>query len=324
MPIRLGEMKMRKKLQVFISSTFTDLKDERQAAVQAVLNAGHIPAGMELFKSGDESQKETIKKWIQESDVYMLILGGRYGTLEEESGKSYTHWEYYYAEELGKPRFAIVITDEALREKIKIFGPDVMEIDNAALYKAFKEQVLSKTSTFFNDLKDIQLSTQASLREYESNPDLSGWVSGKEAVNQTKLLEKNFSLLEENQKLKDEIEGLKNKLVTKEEINGFAYKEILDYLSKNNLTLPEAFDELSGEEIPLLNLLISGRNKLTIGIQNSVGMDDRDNFYFFRVAPKLISLGLLEKVKVAGAQYQRIQLSKHGLKFLGLYDLGKH
>lgn len=66
---------MQKKLQVFISSTFVDLQDERQAAVQAVLNAGHIPAGMELFKAGDQSQKETIKRWIEESDVYMLILG---------------------------------------------------------------------------------------------------------------------------------------------------------------------------------------------------------------------------------------------------------
>lgn len=62
---------MNKKLQVFISSTYTDLEQERQAAVEAVLKAGHIPAGMELFKSADESQKETITKWIRESDVYL-------------------------------------------------------------------------------------------------------------------------------------------------------------------------------------------------------------------------------------------------------------
>ena len=67
----------KKKLQVFISSTYTDLIDERQAAVQAVLDAGHIPAGMELFKAGNKSQLETIRKWIDNSDVYMLILGGR-------------------------------------------------------------------------------------------------------------------------------------------------------------------------------------------------------------------------------------------------------
>ena len=67
---------MNKKLQVFVSSTYTDLIEERQAAVEAILDAGHIPAGMELFKGG-KSQMETIRKWIDESDVYMLILGGR-------------------------------------------------------------------------------------------------------------------------------------------------------------------------------------------------------------------------------------------------------
>ena len=63
---------MNKKLQVFVSSTYTDLIEERQAAVQAILDAGHIPAGMELFKAG-KSQMKTIRKWIDDSDVYMLI-----------------------------------------------------------------------------------------------------------------------------------------------------------------------------------------------------------------------------------------------------------
>ena len=45
---------LRKRLQVFVSSTYTDLKEERQAAVEAILTAGQIPAGMELFTAGDE------------------------------------------------------------------------------------------------------------------------------------------------------------------------------------------------------------------------------------------------------------------------------
>ena len=58
---------MDRKLQVFISSTYTDMLAERQAAVEAVLRAGHIPAGMELFAAGDESQLETIRRWIDDS-----------------------------------------------------------------------------------------------------------------------------------------------------------------------------------------------------------------------------------------------------------------
>lgn len=78
---------MKKKLQVFISSTYTDMLVERQGAVEAILRAGHIPAGMELFAAGDESQLETILRWIDDSDVFMLILGGRYGSIEPKSKK---------------------------------------------------------------------------------------------------------------------------------------------------------------------------------------------------------------------------------------------
>ena len=52
---------------------------------------------MELFTSGDESQMDVIKQWIDESDVYLLILGGRYGSIEPKSGKSYTQLEYEYS-----------------------------------------------------------------------------------------------------------------------------------------------------------------------------------------------------------------------------------
>src|SRR5687768_9870191 len=100
---------MKRKLQVFVSSTYEDLKEERQAAVEAILKAGHIPAGMELFAAGDDSQLAIIRKWIDQSDVFMLILGGRYGTLEEKQQKSYIELEYDHAVREGKRLFAVII-----------------------------------------------------------------------------------------------------------------------------------------------------------------------------------------------------------------------
>jgi hypothetical protein len=67
-----------KRLQVFVSSTYEDLKPERQAAVEVILQAGHIPAGMELFAAGDKSQMDVIRRWIDDSDVFLLILGGEH------------------------------------------------------------------------------------------------------------------------------------------------------------------------------------------------------------------------------------------------------
>src|SRR5258708_29322574 len=110
---------IKKRLQVFVSSTFSDLREERQAAVEAILSAGHIPAGMELFAAGDESQMEVIKQWIDESGVYLLILGGRYGSIDPKSGKSYTQLEYEYALDNGKPLFACVIHNQALESVVR-------------------------------------------------------------------------------------------------------------------------------------------------------------------------------------------------------------
>ncbi|WP_163253575.1 DUF4062 domain-containing protein [Bacillus tropicus] len=208
---------MKKKLQVFISSTFKDLIEERQSAVEAVLSSGHIPAGMELFKAGDESQKETIKRWIDESDVYLLILGGRYGSIEPVSGKSYTHWEYDYAEEIGIPRFAVVIDKQALDVKIKQIGRDAIELENAPKYEEFKQQVLNKTSEFFNDLKDIKLTIHRKLAELGANDELSGWVSAKDIRTNETLINEISRLMQENSELKGKFATLKNNNTTREE-----------------------------------------------------------------------------------------------------------
>src|SRR5262245_34492360 len=123
--------------------------EERQAAVEAILRAGHIPAGMELFAAGDESQLETIRRWIDDSDVFMLMVGGRYGSIEPKSGKSYIELEYEYAAERKKPRFASVIHEDLLNAKVKASGLDAMERINGGALKTFKETVTSKTCRFY-------------------------------------------------------------------------------------------------------------------------------------------------------------------------------
>jgi hypothetical protein len=55
-----------KKYQVFVSSTFRDLVEERQDAIRNILDLKHIPAGMELFPASDTDQLVYIKKVIDE------------------------------------------------------------------------------------------------------------------------------------------------------------------------------------------------------------------------------------------------------------------
>lgn len=176
-------MAQRRKLQIFVSSTFTDLKEERQAAVEAILKAGHIPAGMELFTAGDQSQMHVIRRWIDESDVYLLLLGGRYGSIEPETGKSYTHLEYEYALENGKALFAVIMSERRLDEKNRTEGKGVLELDNPQKYKEFKSIVKSKLIEEWNDLRDIKLAIHSTLSDFRDRDDLIGWIPGNEATN---------------------------------------------------------------------------------------------------------------------------------------------
>jgi len=170
---------MTKKLQVFISSTYTDMIDERQSAVEAILNAGHIPAGMELFQAGSETQLRTIERWIDESDVYILILGGRYGSIEPISKKSYIQLEYEYALSREIPTFAIILTDVYLHFKAsKNVNLSIFEKRNKKKYNDFKKIVMSKIIKNINNLNDIQLAITNSISEFIKMYNFVGWVRG--------------------------------------------------------------------------------------------------------------------------------------------------
>lgn len=168
---------MKNKLQIFVSSTYLDLIEERQIAVEAILEAGHIPAGMELFRAG-ETIKGTIQKWIDDSDVYMLILGGRYGSMDNNTSISYTQWEYEYAINSGKPTFAIVLSDSYLTKKELKNPGTVFETENRDRYESFKKLVLKNIVYTINSSHELARKIVIQLNDYSSDPEFSnrGWI----------------------------------------------------------------------------------------------------------------------------------------------------
>lgn len=93
--------------QVFISSTSIDLAEERRVVIDALLEAGYIPVGMELFNAATERAWPVIERLIDSCDYYIVIVADRYGSLRPD-GTSYTQSEYEYARRIGKPRLAFL------------------------------------------------------------------------------------------------------------------------------------------------------------------------------------------------------------------------
>ena len=96
-----------RKYQVFVSSTYTDLLEARQELMQGLLALGMIPTGMELYPTEQNNQWPLIQKVISECDYYVVMVGGRYGTLSP-MGLSYTHREFIYAATKKKPVIALL------------------------------------------------------------------------------------------------------------------------------------------------------------------------------------------------------------------------
>ena len=325
---------MKSKLQVFISSTYLDLKEERQAAVEAILRSGHLPAGMELFTSGDKSQWEIIQRWINESDIYLLILGGRYGAIEPTSGISYTELEYDFAVSLGKPYFAVVISDDGLEVKVKASGTSVIEKDSQAKLKEFREKVLSKISTFFSDTKDVKLAVLESIPKLESEYELQGWVRA-ETIPDTKALAdeiaklhtENIKLRETNSKLS---EGLKktNKMKSSSETNE-EFEEIISILYEKEIDITGIKSELANEsklpdKVDALSLANSFREMIMRGVTNQINSSDIESFVFFRLCPHLQTYDLVLNEKVPSVRYRRYAVTKKGTQFFAYQDKKQH
>lgn len=310
---------MKRKLQVFVSSTFQDLIEERQAAVSAILKAGHIPAGMELFTSADKSQMETIKKWIDESDVYMLVLGGRYGSLEPSSGVSYTELEYDYAVEQEKPLFSVVINENALEAKVKKHGTEMMEKENPKQLKMFREKVLSNISSFFDDHKDIKLCVHESMSDFATNRDLKGWVSADEVTSTQPLLDEVGRLFKENDALKEKLNIAEKKVGTspKTTTSDAEFKELEELLRSIKVTVPGELTKDNEEfENSLFDLFTSNKDSFITGVTNQVDSGEAASFMYHNLCPKLQIHGLVINEKVAGVRWRRFSATKRGNEFL--------
>jgi hypothetical protein len=98
--------------KVFVSSTFKDLLQERAEVQKALLKLNCLPVGMELFPAADEETWEFIKKQIDDSDYYVVLVAGRYGSLAKD-GVSFTEKEYDYAREKGIPSIGFVHADRS-------------------------------------------------------------------------------------------------------------------------------------------------------------------------------------------------------------------
>jgi hypothetical protein len=173
-----------KRFQVFVSSTFRDLEEERQEVMNALLELDCMPAGMELFPAANESQWNLIKRVIDDCDYYVLIVGGRYGSLGPE-GSSYTEMEYRYAISKDKPVIAFLHRNPG---KIIAERTESTEEGKKKLqaFRALAEQKLCKHWETPQELGSV---VSRSLVQLIKSTPAVGWVRANELADRDATLE---------------------------------------------------------------------------------------------------------------------------------------
>jgi hypothetical protein len=103
------------KLNIFISSTITDLTPERLAVAEAITQLRFAPGLLEYTGSIPTTAPEASVLSASKADVYILIVGARYGSVPPGETISVTEMEFNAAEKKGIPIF-VYVKDVATRE----------------------------------------------------------------------------------------------------------------------------------------------------------------------------------------------------------------
>lgn len=170
---------MEVKYQIFVSSTYEDLKEERSIVMETILRLEQIPIGMEMFNAGDEEQWELIKRTIDNSDYYLVIIGDRYGSTLSD-GTSYTEKEYLYAIEVGKPVLTFIKSGDGVSPQ--------EDYKQQYRLKLFREHAKGKISSFWSNKDELGRKVASSIPSQIKRKPGIGWIRADEYEIQKKEL----------------------------------------------------------------------------------------------------------------------------------------
>ncbi|QTL97820.1 DUF4062 domain-containing protein [Iocasia frigidifontis] len=325
---------MQKRYQIFLSSTFSDLVQERKAVIESLLNAKYIPAGMEMFSASNNEQFKYIKKIIDNCDYYVLIIAARYGSINPSTGISYTEQEYEYALSKNIPVLAFLHNDPYN------LPSDKRDDDKREKLEAFRNKVSkNRMCKMWSTAKDLVSSVLISLTEETSeNPQL-GWIRGS-SYDTTELLEQINNLRIENDNLSQELKELQKQIKANKpkvenlacrddvfEIKGSKYKPPRDSFSKGRYlshTVELTWDEIFKAIGPFL---VSAKNYLSFSsdLKNSINSAYNTAFSSIKddciqtIKVQLSALGLIN-VRAAkstnGGLNEFISLTEKGSAYL--------
>lgn len=141
--------------------------------ISTLLESDAFPAGMELFPATDHDSWTLIQQVIDDSDYYVLVVGGKYGSLDEVEDVSFTEKEYDYALAAGKPVLAFLHGDP---ERLTVEKSEKSEEMQERLQK-FRDKVQrSKHVKYWSSSEQLQGQVAVSYNRIVRQSPAIGWL----------------------------------------------------------------------------------------------------------------------------------------------------
>jgi len=295
-----------RRYQVFISSTFQDLGEERSKVMRALLRLGAFPSGMELFPAADDDSWSLIKRIIDQCDYYILIIAGRYGTLGS-AGQSFTEMEYDYAVKQGVPVLSFIFQDP---ESLPV-GLCESTDEGKERLRMFTEKVKQKACRMWTNADHLVAELYPSFIDAKDQRPRPGWIRSDQAAG-PELLAEVASLREQNYQLKrantaakidstmlasgdDAVELNVNYLVRDAETRTIEPRRQLVSLTWNKIFArlgPLMFEEASETELERALAQLSAGSDREPGLYGKATLDGSA---LHLVKTQLVALGLITK-----------------------------
>ncbi|WP_224244329.1 DUF4062 domain-containing protein [Hyalangium gracile] len=301
---------MEKRYQVFISSTYNDLREERTKVFQTIMQLDCIPAGMELFPAADEEQWKFIKRVINDCDYYLLIIGGRYGSLTTE-GISFTEKEYDYAVQQGLKVIALI---HGQPDQIAAGKTDKSPAAAKKLAKFREKASTGRLVQYWKEPSDlpglVALSLSMTMKLYPA----IGWVRAN-AVASSEVLADLNELRKRNKDLEEQLAKVQAK--GKESVfAGRTYDELYTVLNEEKVYVVVGDPEEERETTALV-AMIAFADDLARGVSNAFGASKSEARLFYGVATRLSVYGLTDFTPIPrNVAWQRLALTDTGKKFV--------
>lgn len=323
-------MSPEKRYQVFVSSTFQDLQEERQEVIQALLELDCIPSGMGLFPAANEDQWTLIKGVIDDCDFYLVIVAGRYGSVAPD-GMSYTEKEYRYAAERNKPIIAF------LHESPEEIPSKKCEQNPESKQKllSFRELCRQKMCKTWTSATDLGGKVSRSLIHLVKNNAATGWVRGDAVPDEgtawtiNKLREENEALRAQVERIRKEPpKGAESLAQGKESVGvGYTHKQMIDNRQTiTRLSTPMTWDEIFSVIAPCmireasdyhvrqdLRDAVIKRDSIDVASDYEVEIESGD---YYKIMVQLRALGLIRPSE------ERRSVKDRGTTFWSLTEYG--